>query len=159
MTACTPQPARDGAAVAPVRCAPTAADRSRTPIAADCVRAGLRPLAVIQSVPRAIVWLCLAGLAASVQAQPTARFLTAGDLYRRLVDPQPEAREAARHYIMGVVDGLSLARDPRSCVGPNASTAELVALVSQQLQSRPDLHRYNAASVVREAIAVQFPCV
>jgi len=32
-------------------------------------------------------------------------------------------------------------------------------VVAAQLRARPDLHRYNAASVVREAIAVEFPCV
>lgn len=92
-------------------------------------------------------------------AQSTVRFLTAGDLYKRLIDPQIEAREAGRHYIMGVVDGLALVRDARSCIGPNTKTSDLVDAVQAQLQARPDIHRYNAASVVREAIAVQFPCV
>ena len=108
---------------------------------------------------RLAIALSLLACMNAAQAQSTVRFLTAGDLYKRLIDPQPEAREAGRHYIMGVVDALSLARDPRSCIGPNTRTADLVEAVQVQLQSRPDIHRYNAASVVREAIAVQFPCV
>ena len=98
-------------------------------------------------------------LIASAQAQTSIRFLTAGDLYLRLIAPDPEAREVGRHYIMGVVDALSLLKDSKVCVGANTATNDLVDAVLKQLKQRPDLHRYNAASVVREAIAVEFPCV
>lgn len=95
----------------------------------------------------------------ALQAQTSIRFLTAGDLYLRLIDPQAEVREIGRHYIMGVVDALSLLKDGKVCVGANTATIDLVEAVLKQLRQRPDLHRYNAASVVREAVAVEFPCV
>lgn len=108
-----------------------------------------------------VFWvLCLAmNLIASTQAQTSIRFLTAGDLYLRLIASEPEAREVGRHYIMGVVDALSLLKDSKVCVGANTATNDLINAVLKQLKQRPDLHRYNAASVVREAIAVEFPCV
>jgi len=109
---------------------------------------------------RAFWVLCLAmNLIANAQAQTSIRFLTAGDLYLRLMASDPEAREVGRHYIMGVVDALSLLKDSKVCVGASTATLDLVSAVLKQLQQRPDLHRFNAASVVREAIAVEFPCV
>jgi hypothetical protein len=39
------------------------------------------------------------------------------------------------------------------------AASQLVDVVAAQLQARPDLHRFNAASLVREAIATAFPCV
>lgn len=97
---------------------------------------------------------------AAVLAQSSsARFMTAGDLHLRLTAADPAAREAGRHYVLGVVDALTLARDPRSCIGPGVAASQLVDAVAAQLQARPDLHRFNAASLVREAIAAAFPCV
>lgn len=96
---------------------------------------------------------------ATAFAQTSIRFLTAGDLYLRLMASEPEAREVGRHYIMGVVDALALLKDNKVCVGANTATIDLVNAVLDQLKQRPDLHRYNAASVVREAVAVAFPCV
>jgi hypothetical protein len=93
------------------------------------------------------------------QAQTSIRFLTAGDLYLRLMAPDAQTREVGRHYIMGVVDALSLLKDSKVCVGASTATLDLVTAVVNQLKQRPDLHRFNAASVVREAIAVEFPCV
>jgi len=107
------------------------------------------------------VWVMSLGLVlgGTAQAQTSIRFLTAGDLYLRLIASEPEAREVGRHYIMGVVDALSLLKDNKVCVGANTATLDLVNAVLNQLRTRPDLHRFNAASVVREAIAVEFPCV
>lgn len=85
--------------------------------------------------------------------------MTAGELHLRLSAPEPAAREAGRHYVLGVVDALALARDPRACLGAGVAATQLVEVVAAQLRARPDLHRFNAASVVREAIAVEFPCV
>jgi hypothetical protein len=89
----------------------------------------------------------------------SARFMSAGELHLRLSAGEPAAREAGRHYVLGVVDALTLARDPRSCIGPGVAASQLVDVVAAQLQARPDLHRFNAASLVREAIATAFPCV
>ena len=109
---------------------------------------------------RIALMACLASnLIATAHAQTSIRFLTAGDLYLRLIASEPEAREVGRHYIMGVVDALSLLKDSKVCVGADTATNDLVNAVLKQLQSRPNLHRFNAASVVREAIAVEFPCV
>ncbi len=111
-----------------------------------------------------------AGLAASLfisslmplgiaHAQSSARFMTAGELHQRLSAAEPAAREAGRHYVLGVVDALALARDSRLCLGPGVPASELIDAVASALTQRPDLHRYNAASLVREAIATAFPCV
>ena len=114
----------------------------------------------IQSLLRlTLTACCAANLIAMAHAQTSIRFLTAGDLYLRLMASDAEAREVGRHYIMGVVDALSLLKDSKVCVGANTATLDLVNAVLKQLQARPDLHRFNAASVVREAIAVEFPCV
>lgn len=107
----------------------------------------------------ALIALLAINLIANAHAQNSIRFLTAGDLYLRLIASEPEAREVGRHYIMGVVDALSLLKDNKVCVGANTATLDLVEAVLKQLKQRPDLHRFNAASVVREAIAVEFPCV
>ncbi len=96
--------------------------------------------------------------AAIAQAQPSARFMTAGELHERLSAGEPAAREAGRHYVLGVVDALALAREPRLCLGAGVSASRMVEAVSTALAARPDLHRFNAASVVREAIATAFPC-
>jgi hypothetical protein len=101
-----------------------------------------------------------AGLPGPAAAQGgSARFMSAGELHLRLSAAEPAAREAGRHYVLGVVDALTLARDPRSCIGPGVAASQLVDVVAAQLQARPDLHRFNAASLVREAIATAFPCV
>jgi hypothetical protein len=96
--------------------------------------------------------------APAAQAQSSARFMTAGELHQRLSASEPAAREAGRHYVLGVVDALALARDGRICLGAGVPAAQLVDTVAAQLQARPDLHRFNAASLVREAIFVAFPC-
>ena len=108
---------------------------------------------------------CAAGLlagalagAGAAQAQSSARFMTAGELHLRLSAADPAAREAGSHYVLGVVDTLALTRDPRACLGPGVAATRLVEAVAAQLQARPDLHRFNAASLVREALAQAFPC-
>ncbi|MGA0808838.1 MAG: Rap1a/Tai family immunity protein, partial [Burkholderiaceae bacterium] len=49
-------------------------------------------------------------------------------------------------------------KDPRLCVRTEIQINEVVTLVRGQLNTRPDVHRYNAASVVRETLATEFPC-
>lgn len=92
------------------------------------------------------------------RAQTSARFMTAGELHQRLSSVDPAAREAGRHYVLGVVDALALVRDPNTCLGAGVPSARLVEVVATQLEARPDLHRYNAASLVREALSVAFRC-
>lgn len=105
-----------------------------------------------------LLWGSLTG-AGDAQAQTSARFINAGELHQRLSAPEPEAREAGRHYVLGVIDTLALVRDPRTCLGPGVGASQLIDAVAVQLRARPDLHRANAASFVREAVATAFPCV
>lgn len=105
------------------------------------------------------VMILLAHCGAQIaHAQPTVRFLTTGELFARLDDARPEVRESARHYIMGVVDALVFARDPEICVGPQTRLDDLVGTVQKRLAARPDLLRYNAASVVRQIVASSLRC-
>jgi hypothetical protein len=98
------------------------------------------------------------GALSPVSAQPSARFLSTAELYARLDDTRAEVREAGRHYIMGVVDALVFAGDPEICLGTQARLDDLVTTVHQRLAFRPELLRYNAASVVRQIVAVSFKC-
>jgi len=98
------------------------------------------------------------GLVSPVSAQPSVRFLSTAELYARLDDTRAEVRESGRHYIMGVVDALVFARDPEVCLGAQARLDDLVAAVHQRLASRPELLRYNAASVVRQVVAASLKC-
>ena len=91
-------------------------------------------------------------------ASSSVRFLSAGDLFLKLTSQRFEEQMAGQHYLMGVLDGLTLAKDPRLCVRTEIQINEVVALVRAQLVSRPDIHRFNAASVVRETLATEFPC-
>ena len=93
-----------------------------------------------------------------VWAGSSVRFLTAGDLFLKLTSQRLEEQLAGQHYLMGVLDGLTLAKDTRLCVRTEIQINEVVALVRAQLTSRPDIHRFNAASVVRETLATEFPC-
>lgn len=89
----------------------------------------------------------------------SVRFLSAGMLHERLFSDDIHAREAGRHYVLGVLDALAFRRDARVCLGPEVEANELIMVVMRHLAARPDMHRYNAASFVREAIATEFPCV
>lgn len=106
--------------------------------------------------------LCLVLLALlpvhALYAAQSVRFLTAGDLYFKFSSERLEDQLVGQHYLMGVLDGLALAKDPRLCIGTSLQINELVVIVRQQLVSRPDVHRFNAASVVREALIQRFPC-
>lgn len=92
-------------------------------------------------------------------AQSSVRFMTAGELHLRLSATEVETREAGRHYVLGVVDALMLSRDPQLCLGSGVQASQLVDVVAAALVARPDMHRYNAASFVREAIATAYRCV
>lgn len=93
-----------------------------------------------------------------LHAAQSVRFLTAGDLHFKFSSERLEDQLAGQHYLMGVLDGLALAKDLRLCIGTSIQINELVVIIRQQLVSRPDVHRFNAASVVREALIQRFPC-
>ena len=104
-----------------------------------------------------VVALVLWQLSLPVFAQ-SVRFVTAGDLFLKLTSPRLEEQLAGQHYVMCVLDGLTLAKDPRLCVRTEIQINEVVTLVRGQLNTRPDVHRYNSASVIRETLATEFPC-
>ena len=95
----------------------------------------------------------------SVHAAKSIRFLTAAELQSSLLSPQEDVRFSGRNYIMGVVDTLLLTKDAPICLGDPTEINLLVDTVQQQLVQRPDLLRFNAASVVREVMVANFPCV
>lgn len=93
-----------------------------------------------------------------ILAGQSVRFQTAGDLFFKLSSARLEEQLAGQHYVMGVLDGLTLAKDPRLCVRTEIQINEVVSLLRGQLSARPDIHRFNAASVIRETLATEFPC-
>jgi hypothetical protein len=107
-----------------------------------------------QVIAAALLCLPVSALAAG----PTVRFMTAGELFSKLSSPLPEEVISGHSYVMGVVDGLTLAKDLRVCMRPDIEIRQVAALVREQLASRPDIHRFNAASVIRETMAVELPC-
>jgi hypothetical protein len=92
-------------------------------------------------------------------AQKSVRFLTAAELHASLLSADETTRFSGRNYIMGVVDTLMLTKDSPICLGDSTEINLLVDTVQQQLIQRPDLLRFNAASVVREVMVANFPCV
>jgi hypothetical protein len=109
-----------------------------------------------------LVGLVLASVIASgsaaAQATRSVRFLSAGALYERLASTDPAAVEAGRHYVMGVLDTLLLTRDPQVCLGAEVRLDFLVGLVRDELASRPQAHRFNAGSFVREVMHARLKC-
>jgi Rap1a immunity proteins len=99
-------------------------------------------------------------LATSVaHARKSVRFLTASELHASLLSTDETVRFSGRNYIMGVVDTLMLTKDAPICLGEQTEINLLVDTVQAQLVQRPDLLKYNAASVVREVMVANFPCV
>ena len=47
----------------------------------------------------------------------------------------------------------ALLRDPKICVTPDTQSAFLTKKLLKMLSERPELRRYNAASLVREILA------
>jgi hypothetical protein len=96
----------------------------------------------------------------SADAQPTrsARFLSAGALHERLASLERAAVEAGRHYVMGVLDTLILTKDPHICIGADVRLDLVVDLVKEALSKNPQMHRFNAASFVREVMYTHFKC-
>ena len=102
--------------------------------------------------------MCI-GLAIPVQAAKSIRFLTASELQASLLSPQEGIRFNGRNYIMGVVDTLMLTKSSPICMQEQTEINQITELVKLQLQQRPELLRYNAASVVREVMVANYPCV
>ena len=96
---------------------------------------------------------------ASSHAKKSVRFLTAGELHASLLSADEAVRFSGRNYIMGVIDTLMLTKDAPICFGDQTEINLLVDTVQQQLVQRPDLLRFNAASVVREVMVANYPCV
>ncbi|MEI6028014.1 MAG: Rap1a/Tai family immunity protein [Betaproteobacteria bacterium] len=96
----------------------------------------------------------------SADAQPTrsARFLSAGALHERLASLERAAVEAGRHYVMGILDTLILTKDPQICIGPDVRLDLVVDLVKEELSKNPQMHRFNAASFVREVMYTHLKC-
>ena len=92
-------------------------------------------------------------------AQKSVRFLTAAELHASLLSADETTRFSGRNYIMGVIDTLMLTKDAPICFGEQTEINLLVDTVQQQLLQRPDLLRFNAASVVREVMVANYPCV
>ena len=92
-------------------------------------------------------------------ARKSVRFLTASELHASLLSTDETVRFSGRNYIMGVVDTLMLTKDAPICLGDQTEINLLVDTVQAQLVQRPDLLKYNAASVVREVMVANFPCV
>lgn len=97
--------------------------------------------------------------AANAHAKKSIRFLTAGELHASLMSAEETTRFNGRNYIMGVIDTLMLTKDAPICFGEQTEINLLVDTVQQQLLQRPDLLRFNAASVVREVMVANYPCV
>ena len=95
----------------------------------------------------------------SVHAAKSIRFLTAAELQSSLLSPQEDVRFSGRNYIMGVVDTLMLTKSSPICMQEQTEINQVTELVILQLQQRPELMRYNAASVVREIMVANYPCV
>jgi hypothetical protein len=117
----------------------------------------LKRLDVIKGLVLATVW-CAVTLPVA-QAAKSIRFLTASELHASLMSPQEDIRFNGRNYIMGVVDTLMLTKSSPICMQEQTEINQITQLVMLQLQQRPELLRYNAASVVREVMVANYPCI
>jgi len=93
------------------------------------------------------------------QSAQSVRFMTGETLYAMAASVDTTAQESARSYVLGVLDGLMHLKDPRICIGVEVPADAVYGNVVQALRQRPDLRRYNAASLVREIVSTQYPCV
>jgi hypothetical protein len=106
-----------------------------------------------------VTCLALLGLFKDAHAAKSIRFLTAGELQSSLLSESENIRFNGRNYIMGVVDALMLTKASPVCMDEKTEINAITDLIRLQMQQRPDLLRYNAASVVREVMVANFPCV
>ncbi len=99
------------------------------------------------------------GFSAESQVAKSVRFLTASELQASLLSSDENVRFNGRNYIMGVVDTLMLTKSSPICMQEQTEINQITDLVRLQIQQRPELTRYNAASVVREVMVANFPCI
>ena len=104
-----------------------------------------------------LVLLLSAGVS-SLSASQSARFVTGEQLFALLSASDMEQQAAAKFYVLGVIDTASLLRDPKICVTPETESSLLTERLLKFLSERPEMRRYNAASLVREILAQDFPC-
>jgi len=97
------------------------------------------------------------GIQPALAAQ-SVRFMTGETLYAMAVSSVDTAQSSARSYVLGVLDGLMHLRDPKICIGVDVPADSVYGMVVQTLGQRPDLRRYNAASLVREIVSSHYPC-
>ncbi|MFZ9734610.1 MAG: Rap1a/Tai family immunity protein [Burkholderiaceae bacterium] len=91
-------------------------------------------------------------------AAQSVRFMTGEALYAMASSSEDTAQSSARSYVLGVLDGLMHLRDAKICIGVDVPADSVYGLVIQTLTQRPDLRRYNAASLVREIVSSHYPC-
>ena len=116
-------------------------------------RARVCVLAVIGSL-----WISFWTGSQTALAAQSVRFMTGDTLYAMAVSSEGSAQSSARSYVLGVLDGLMHLRDAKICIGMDVPAESVYGLVIQTLTQRPDLRRYNAASLVREIVSSHYPC-
>jgi len=108
------------------------------------------------------LWMVLVVLfssgVSSLSASQSARFVNGEQLFALLSSGDMEQQAAAKFYVLGVIDTASLLRDPKICVTPETESSLLTEKLLKMLSERPEIRRYNAASLVREILAQDFPC-
>ena len=108
------------------------------------------------------LWMVLVVLfssaVSSLSASQSARFVNGEQLFALLSSGDMEQQAAAKFYVLGVIDTASLLRDPKICVTPETESSLLTEKLLKMLTERPEIRRYNAASLVREILAQDFPC-
>lgn len=103
-------------------------------------------------------WVGLWMLPQPTLAAQSVRFMTGEALYAMASSSEGTAQSSARSYVLGVLDGLMHLRDAKICIGVDVPADSVYGLVIQTLTQRPDLRRYNAASLVREIVSSHYPC-
>lgn len=91
-------------------------------------------------------------------AAQSVRFMTGEALYAMASSSDNTAQSSARSYVLGVLDGLMHLRDAKICIGVDVPADSVYGVVIRTLTQRPDLRRYNAASLVREIVSSHYPC-
>ena len=110
------------------------------------------------ALPLVVVASLISAGTATAQTTRSVRFLSAGALHERLASTDQAAVEAGRHYVMGILDSLLLNKDPQVCIGPDVRLDSVMGAVKDELARNPQMHRFNAASFVREVLYTHLKC-
>ena len=108
-------------------------------------------------VQRLLLLIFLSLVTSNLSASQSARFVTE-TTFALLSASDVEQQAVAKFYVLGVIDTASLLRDPKICVTPETESDLLTEKLLKMLSDRPEIRRYNAASLVREILAQDFPC-